>query len=493
MALHFLDRSERDAESIREILAEYIEGPRLNAGGAPHAHGVADHDEGEENGDDKEVGIGAVDEGYRGREGDDEGAMAGGHAAGLPQKSEEDFFKGTRAVFEDIDEHFYKLSGQKADYGRKKDGISKEIAPVELSYAAHREIVTRRGRSCQGAPLGRRVIPMKAMRELKAGPDDGGRRLDRILKSLLPGVPLSAIYGGLRRGRIRVNGKKAKPDARVEEGDLIAIEEGLLGPKSQNKGERSLESQEKKAEAARRRLDGRIAFEGRDLLFIDKPKGMSAHGEGGLDLVVREALAQRMTESLAFSPGPLHRLDRNTSGLITFPKSMAGAQVFTELLREGQVRKRYLALLEGRLEEEASWEDLIARDEEDRVSRVSPEGSPALALARPLVRGSSSTLALIELRTGLTHQIRVQASSRGLPLEGDVKYGGRRSANGYLLHAWLLDFAEPPFEDIPRRVIAELPEEAMSRLASLFGREALEEALKRELLMQPLSWSAKNP
>jgi len=84
----------------------------------------------------------------------------------------------------------------------------------------------------------------------------------------------------------------------------------------------------------------------------------------------------------------------------------------------------------------------------------------------------------------LTHQIGVRASSRGLPLAGDVKYGGRRSAQGYLLHAWLLDFAEPPFEDIPRRVIAEIPTEAMSRLSSLFGREAVEEALRRELAFQ---------
>lgn len=325
---------------------------------------------------------------------------------------------------------------------------------------------------------------MKTMRELRAGPDDGGRRLDRILKSLLPGVPLSALYGGLRRGRIRVNGKKAKPDARVAEGDIITIEEELLGPDEQSGKERGLETQGKKTEAARRRLEAWIAFEGRDLLFIDKPKGMSAHGEGGLDLIVREALAQRMSESLAFSPGPLHRLDRNTSGLITFSKSMAGAQVFTELLRAGRVRKRYLALLQGRLEEEASWEDLIARDEERRVSGLSPEGSPALAIARPLVLGPSSTLALIELKTGLTHQIRVQASSRGLPLEGDVKYGGRRSENGYLLHAWLLDFAEPPFEDIPRRVTAALSAEARSRLASLFGGEAVEEALERELRVQ---------
>jgi 23S rRNA pseudouridine955/2504/2580 synthase len=323
---------------------------------------------------------------------------------------------------------------------------------------------------------------MKTTREMRAGPDDGGRRLDRILRALLPGLPLSSIYGALRRGRIRVNGKKARPEARLQEGDLIAIEEDLLGPCG---GPQEHEAQEGAAAAARLRLEAWIACEGRDLLFINKPVGMRAHGEGGLDLLVREALVERMGGSLAFSPGPLHRLDRNTSGLITFPKSMAGAQAFTELLRAGSVRKRYLALLEGRLEGEERWEDRIVRDGESRVSRVAPEGSPALAFARPLLQSAAATLALVELRTGLTHQIRVQASSRGLPLAGDAKYGGRRSAQGYLLHAWLLDFAEPPFPDIPGRVAAELPPEARARLTGLFGSVALEEALGRELSAPP--------
>lgn len=325
---------------------------------------------------------------------------------------------------------------------------------------------------------------MKTTREMRAGPDDEGRRLDRILRALLPDLPLSAIYGALRRGRIRANGKKAKPELRLKEGDLIAIEEELLGLEGAGRGAEA-QGAASAVVPARQRLEAWIACEGRDLLFLNKPKGMSAHGEGGLDLIVREALAERMGASLAFSPGPLHRLDRNTSGLITFPKSMAGAQAFTGLLRAGGIRKRYLALLEGRLDGEERWEDRIARDEARRVSRLSPEGSPALALARPLLQISTATLALVELRTGLTHQIRVQASSRGLPLAGDLKYGGRRSPGGYLLHAWLLDFAEPPFPDIPARVEAGLPGEAAARLSGLFGREALEAALSRELSAPP--------
>lgn len=326
---------------------------------------------------------------------------------------------------------------------------------------------------------------MKATREFTAGPDDSGRRLDRILKALLPGLPLSAIYGALRRGRVRVNGRKAKPDARLAEGDLIALEEALLGP-----AERPPEPREGRGPAAARlKLSPWIAFEGRDLLFIDKPRGLASHGEGGLDLIVREALRERSAASLAFSPGPLHRLDRNTSGIITFSKTMAGAQAFTELLRAGKIRKRYLALLEGRLEAEEDWEDWLLRDEERRVTRVlasggaaggESEGGRALATARPLLSAGNSTLALVELKTGLTHQIRAQASSRGQPLEGDLKYGGQRAEGGYLLHAWLLDFAEPPFDDIPRRIVASLPPEAWKRLAARFGEAELSEALERE-------------
>jgi 23S rRNA-/tRNA-specific pseudouridylate synthase len=87
------------------------------------------------------------------------------------------------------------------------------------------------------------------------------------------------------------------------------------------------------------------------------------------------------------------------------------------------------------------------------------------------------TLALVELGTGLTHQIRVQASSRGMPLAGDAKYGGSRFRGGYFLHALRLEFPEPPFPDLPGRVLAPLPPGAAERLGSLFGREALEAAM----------------
>ncbi len=332
---------------------------------------------------------------------------------------------------------------------------------------------------------------MENIEEFVAGPDDSGRRLDRVLRILLPGLPLSAVYGALRKKRIRVNGAKALPEDRLAEGDRIAVDRSIA----------ECASKAAPAETGAGALSGvggvldpgLVVLESADLLFLSKPKGMPSHGEGGLDLLVRAALAERSKGSLAFVPGPLHRLDRNTSGLIAFPKSQAGAKAFTELLRAGGIRKRYLALLSApgrartpeawRPGEERPWEDLLVRDEEGRITRLDPAGRPARARARLLLSGGAFLLALVELETGLTHQIRVQAAARGLPLAGDAKYGGPPLPGGYLLHAWRLEFrAGAPFGDLPRTLEAPLPAEARARLEASFGAQALAEALARARL-----------
>ncbi len=313
--------------------------------------------------------------------------------------------------------------------------------------------------------------------ELVAGPDDEGRRLDKVLRAALPRLGLSEIYRSLRKGEIRVNDSRASPDTRLREGDRIA-----LGASALVRG--ALEA----AVDAGAGLEGGIDDLGdilvlrtEHLIFINKPRGELSQGPGSIEDRLRSALARRAAASLSFSPGPLHRLDRNTSGLMAFPATAKGARAFTGLMRERKIRKLYIALLDGELEGPAEWLDRIERDEESLKSRVSSRGEEASALASPLARAGGSCLALVELRTGLTHQIRVQASSRGLPLSGDRKYGGRPIEGGYILHAFRLGFPEPPFPDIPASVTAPLPEAADIRLKAIFGRAALGRALDRAL------------
>jgi 23S rRNA pseudouridine955/2504/2580 synthase len=313
--------------------------------------------------------------------------------------------------------------------------------------------------------------------ELTAGPDDAGRRLDKVLRSLLPDLGLSEIYGSLRRGAIRVNGLRAAPDLRLSEGDRISIAASMIERGySTDPGNRI-----RHIETASLLLEDLVLLRTEHLLFLNKPRGLLSHGAGSLEEMVRAALPSRTSRSLAFRPGPLHRLDRNSSGLITFPVTAAGARVFSALLRERRLRKLYLALLDGRLSRPAEWHDRITRDSKTFRSAVSEDGAEASASVYPLLTAEDRSLVLIELHTGLTHQIRVQASSRGFPLSGDVKYGGRRAEGGYFLHAAALEFLEQPFPDVPSRVTAAPPEEARARLRFIFGRNELDQALDAAL------------
>lgn len=315
--------------------------------------------------------------------------------------------------------------------------------------------------------------------ELVAGPDDSGRRLDRLLRVLLPGSGLSAIYSALRTGSIRVNGRNAHGDLRIAEGDRIALPPGLWAHPP-----RSADRERAGGFEALREF---LVLAGHDLLFLNKPRGMLVHGRGSLEELVRAALSLRSAASLSFSPGPLHRLDRNSSGLVVFPASSAGARAFTAALRARTIRKRYLALLQDGLGGEEEWRDVLARDGARRKSfsaPASPSGGPdsagreARSRALPLERAGGLCLAMVEIGTGLTHQIRVQASARGMPLAGDSKYGGVPFGGGYILHALSLEFSAPLFPDIPTFVRAPLPHEAARRLAAIFGSSTVEKALR---------------
>jgi 23S rRNA pseudouridine955/2504/2580 synthase len=307
--------------------------------------------------------------------------------------------------------------------------------------------------------------------ELIAGQDDAGRRLDRILRSALGDRSLSSIYSSLRRGLIRVNGAKASPDRRMAAGDRIFIH-AALGLRDPLIADRPRDPGEGLASIA-----DMLILATSDLLFINKPRGLVAQGDEALEGRIRRALASRSAASLSFNPGPLHRLDRNTTGLIVFPRSAAGARAFSELLRRRALEKLYLALVDGEVAGSAEWRDRLARDEAAMRSVADESGDEARASMRPLLSAQGKSLVLVELHTGLTHQIRAQAALRGMPLSGDSKYGGSPFGGGYILHAVSLGFPEPPFPDVPRRVWAPLPSSASKRLAEALGALSVERAL----------------
>jgi 23S rRNA pseudouridine955/2504/2580 synthase len=284
---------------------------------------------------------------------------------------------------------------------------------------------------------------------LTAQENDAGRRLDRILRKHFPAFPLSFINRLLREKKVRVNGKAQNGAYRVMPGDTITVPGSKALSLGQSRGESAARSPQSGPEGLHGKW--RIVYEDDDLLVADKPKGLLTHGllthgkdngQESLASRVSAYLAGRIPASLSFRPGPLHRLDRNTSGLVVFGKSLKGARFFTEATQRGLVKKYYLALVSGIVEKEEVWEDYLFRDKKNKKTRAaSGDAYPdnpakkAVTRIRPLEAGDGETLVEVEISSGKTHQIRAQCALHGHPLCGDQKYGGVPRQGGYFLRA----------------------------------------------------------
>ena len=312
---------------------------------------------------------------------------------------------------------------------------------------------------------------------LTAATDDDGRRLDRILRKALRSLPLSAIHRLLRQGCVRVNGETAAAARRIRSGETITVIDTIVSP-----------GRAEPNAGCGKRLE--ILFEGSGLLILNKPAGLAVHGEAGtrgpreahLADQVLSYLSPKLPPSLSFKPGPLHRLDKPSSGVITFSSSLQGARLFSAMMRERQIKKFYLALVQGRLKEAEVWQDELSRDENLKKT-FTGEGSggkskAAITRVKALARNAACTLILAEIETGRSHQIRAQAAARGHPLLGDKKYGGGpfpQSSSAFMLHAWRMEFpAHSPFPDLPGLIEAPLPDYFRAKIRELFGAEAAE-------------------
>lgn len=302
--------------------------------------------------------------------------------------------------------------------------------------------------------------------DLVAGSDDDSRRLDKVIRIALPDLPLSAIFRLFRTGRVRVNGVKALASTRVREGDAIRVEAFSEGRTRETTTPQAAKAIEPLAMTS-------------DLAFFNKPKGMLTHGLDSLDELVRPTLLSEKDASLSFSPGPLHRLDRNTSGIVAFPRSTLGARVFSDALRSRRIGKLYLAVLQGRLRGGAHWIDPLVRLRSERKTLASPmkDARKAETIVAPIALAGSYTLAVIRILTGVSHQIRAQASTHGFPLAGDKKYGGEPFPCGYVLHASALFIPDIGISGTPLRVNAPLDDRTTDVLEGFFGAEAVERAM----------------
>jgi 23S rRNA pseudouridine955/2504/2580 synthase len=313
-----------------------------------------------------------------------------------------------------------------------------------------------------------------AARHLAIDESAAGQRVDNFLLRVLKGVPKSHIYRILRSGEVRVNRRRVRPDARLAAGDDLRIPPVRTGVAST------------RPRAPSRELATPILYEDEALLAIDKPAGVAVHGGSGIAFGVIEQLRAARPDAAFLEL--VHRLDRDTSGVLLVAKKRAALLALHASFRDGEVDKRYLVLAKGRWRSamrnvELPLTKFVTGAGERRV-RIEHDGGK---MARTVFRrrqvwaDSSPPMSLLEaeLHTGRTHQIRVHLAHLGFPLAGDEKYGdfawnktlARQGLKRMFLHAWRLSLPHPVEA---RRLDFEspLPADLTAFIATLGGGEA---------------------
>jgi 23S rRNA pseudouridine955/2504/2580 synthase len=246
-------------------------------------------------------------------------------------------------------------------------------------------------------------------------PEIAGQRLDNFLLGRLKGAPRSLIYRILRTGQVRVNGGRAKPDTRLAAGDKVRVPPVRLAePDEPVAAPTSMLSQ----------IEAAIIFEDRHVLVLDKPSGLASHGGSGIRHGAIEAIRELRSDGRLEL---VHRLDRDTSGLLLFAKSRAALLALQTQMRDGLAQKKYLALIAGRLDPspfrvEAALRKQVLQGGE-RMVQVAADGKPSTSVFKVSQRLPGVTLAEVLIETGRTHQIRVHAQHIRHPVAGDPKYG----------------------------------------------------------------------
>lgn len=296
--------------------------------------------------------------------------------------------------------------------------------------------------------------------------EEADQRIDNFLLRICKGVPKSHIYRVLRSGEVRVNKGRVAQTYRLQAGDVVRIPPVRMAEKSTT---------------AVPGAEFRILLEDNHLLVIDKPAGVAVHGGSGVSYGVIEQL--RAARPQAKFLELVHRLDRETSGILLLAKKRSALTHLHEQIREGTVDKRYLALVHGEWQNARQHVRLplfkyTTPDGERRV-RVQADGLPSHTIFTLVRKYGSFALLEAELKTGRTHQIRVHLASSGFPIAGDDKYGDfglnralqkadekRAALKRMFLHACRITFVHPDSGE-PVTLKAPLPPECEQFLKSL--------------------------
>ncbi|MBI5611486.1 MAG: 23S rRNA pseudouridine(955/2504/2580) synthase RluC [Gammaproteobacteria bacterium] len=296
-----------------------------------------------------------------------------------------------------------------------------------------------------------RPAPSASVRQVEIDAGHEGQRLDNFLMTALKGVPKTHIYRIVRKGEVRINKGRVKPDYRLKSGDIVRI------PPLRTAGaEARARLSAPQAGAGFDWLNDRILYEDEALIAVDKPSGLAVHGGSGVSLGLIEAL--RALRPHARFLELVHRLDRDTSGCLLIAKKRVALVGLHAQLRDGKFDKRYLALIKGpwrgpaqRVEATLMKKQLSSGERRVHVAAEGGEGKESASRFSPRRTFADAALVEIRLLTGRTHQARVHAAHLGRPIAGDDKYGDagfnrQLRALGLkrlFLHAASLGFAHP--------------------------------------------------
>ena len=291
------------------------------------------------------------------------------------------------------------------------------------------------------------------MKELTVRENDAGQRLDRFVGKAVPLLPESLLQKYIRLKRIKLNGKGAKRDTRLNRGDMIQLyinDEFFEKPREENSW----------LKVGTPRLN--IVYEDENLLLLDKKPGVLCHSAGVWDYNTLIANVQaymsqkgewRPKEENSFAPALCNRIDRNTGGIVIAAKNAEALRILNDKIRDREIEKYYLCAVQGKPRpREGRLENYLFKDAKKNQVFVKdrPEPGAKTAVTEYRVLKSEGALSLVEchLLTGRTHQIRAQMAHAGWPLLGDGKYGSERFNKGFeekgqALYSYRLAFSFP--------------------------------------------------
>ena len=308
------------------------------------------------------------------------------------------------------------------------------------------------------------------MQEFIINTNSSGQRLDRYIKKLLPEIPTNLISKSIRKKNITVNNKKQKNNYILNNQDTIQI---FFSDETLDKFKGKELYKKLKVPNKLLNLIENPIYEDEDFIALNKPENLLSQPDKSGDISVSDLINITGLKDETFSPAPLNRLDRNTTGIIIIPKNYKIQKEASELIRNRNSKKEYLTLVKGEITEPKRLENSFSKDNKSNLVTLS-DGNDLILDYKPLYTKNGLTLLLVDLITGKSHQIRAQLAKAGYPIIGDIKYGDKGknkeferkyNLSNQLLHAFSYKLGSPPILE----VTANLPDKFQKILKEELG------------------------